>query len=359
MNFNPDIPFSLPELPPNLNYQDERFLRLLVKARTELAELKGYSSAMPNPLLLLSPSILRESLASSEIENINTTMEEVLQQQLFPEMERRESDKEVLHYRDALFWGYENLEKYSLSTRLILGIQEILMPKIKSGYRKQQNKIQNSSTGKVLYTPPIASDISKLMSNLENYFHAEDQTDPLIKAAIGHYQFEAIHPFSDGNGRTGRILMVLYLINTGLLNSPILYISGYINKNRNHYYRLLNNISTQGKWDEYILFMLEGFYQQARFTKENLFKIMSLYEVYKESIKQKHKKIYSSDLVAQIFSFPIITPVKLGKLLGIHYVTATKYLTTLVKEGLLEDTIEGKYHLFINKNLMKIVSKAS
>lgn len=358
MAFNPEIPFSLRTLPPGkIDLANPAFTEYLIKARTELAELKGYSFAMPNPMLLLSTALLRESLASSEIENINTTMEEVLQQQLFPEVERRQPDKEVLHYKDALSWGFENLEKFSLSTRLILGIQKKLLPQNATGYRKQQNKIANSTTGEVLYTPPIASEIGTLMSNLENYFHDESSIDPLIKCAISHYQFEAIHPFSDGNGRTGRILMVLYLIKENLLNLPVLYISGYINKNRKEYYRLLNAITSHGHWDQFILFMLKGFYAQAKFTKEALFEIMKLHHHFKEAIKKNHKKIYSSDLVDQIFSFPIITPAKLSKELGMHYVTATRHLNQLANSGLLSDVVQGKYHLYVNTQLMKILNR--
>jgi Fic family protein len=356
MSFNATYPFALPELPPELNCNNETFTRWLLKARTELGELKGYSYAMPNPMLLLSPAIIRESVASSEIENINTTVEQVLQQQLFPEPEQRIENKEVLRYRDAIIWGFEQMKDMPLGNRLILGIHKELMGPQSYGYRKTQNTIQNSLTGEVLYTPPAATEIAPLIHNWEKYIHNTDESiDPLIKCAISHYQFEAIHPFNDGNGRTGRILMVLYLIQEQLLSYPILYISGYINRNRSDYYRLLREVTTKNDWCSYIEYMLQGFYLQAKETKEQLFKVMELLNSYKENIKKKCPNIYSADLVEMMFSMPIITPVRLGKLLDIHYTTATRYLRQLEENGFLENQQVGKYQLYINKKLVEIL----
>ncbi|MFH0992142.1 MAG: Fic family protein [bacterium] len=193
------------------------------------------------------------------------------------------------------------------------------------------------------------------MSNWENFINAEDEIDPLIKCALAHYQFEAIHPFNDGNGRVGRILMVLFLIEQKLLSLPILYISGYINTNRSDYYRLLRAVSTDEKWNEFILFMLKGFHTQAKETKESLLKLIHLLKKTKERVKEKHKKIYTSDLVEALFAYPIITPVNLGKCLGIHYRTASRYLAELVKGKVLQEDYVGKYHLFINKPLMELL----
>ncbi|MBU0574385.1 MAG: Fic family protein [Candidatus Margulisbacteria bacterium] len=356
MQYNKENPYILGKLPPNIDFESSKLKDALLRARVALAELKGYSFSMPNPFLLLSPAVLRESLASSEIENIHTTIVEVLQNQLFPEKEQRKPDKEVLRYKDAVVWGYENLDKYSISTRLILGIQKKLVHASHGEYRKQQNAIVNHLTKERIYTPPVARDVPELMGNLENFINnPDDGIDPLIKAAIAHYQFEAIHPFGDGNGRTGRILMVLFLIMTEVLKWPILYISGYINKNRTEYYRLLNDISANGSWEEFILFMLDGFYFQAKETNKVLFEIMSLFDNYKTSIKQDLKSIYSADLVEQIFSFPIITPAKLGKALDIHYVTAGKYLTKLSQAGFVKEQKYGKYRLFINQKLISII----
>lgn len=357
MSFNPKTPFDLPSLPPSINFRHDRFIDILLKARTELGELNGYSHSLPNPMLLLSPTVIKESVASSNIENINTTVEQALQMQLFPESEQRQPDKEVLRYSEAVYWGFGQLRKLPISTRVVLGIYKKLLPSKKNAYRTHQNAISNSATGAVLYTPPPANEIPRLIGNWENFLHADDKIDPLIKCAIAHYQFEAIHPFDDGNGRTGRILMVLYLIEQKLLNLPILYISGYINKNRAEYYKALRAISADEKWDEFIIFMLKGFHSQAKETKDLLLKLIALLRESKERVKEKHKKIYSSDLVEALFASPIITPVNLGKRLDVHYRTASRYLSELVRGKVLRESYVGKYHLFINKPLLDLLKK--
>lgn len=355
-SFASSAPFALPDLPPALDYDDSRFVRPMLKARTELGELRGYSAALPNPMLLLSPAILRESIASSNIENINTTVEKALQQQLFPTIEQRPADKEVLRYGQAMKWGFENMATLSLSSRLIVGIQQQLLPDWHPGYRQTPNRIVNSLTGDVIYTPPPAHDISRLMGNWENFVHAEtDHIDPLITCALAHYQFEAIHPFGDGNGRTGRILMVLHLIQHELLSLPTLYLSGYINRNRSDYYRLLARVSSHQEWAPFIVFLLTAFYQQARETKTTLVASMTLLQKFKEVLRQRGRRL-PLELVDVIFSQPIITPVQLGKVLNVHYSTATKYLTQLVEDGLLESNVIGKYHLYSNRQLIDILS---
>lgn len=356
MSFSAIHPYDLPELPPQLSYGNERFHKALLLARTELAELKGYSSSLPNPMLLLSPAIIKESVASSEIENINTTVEKVLLQQLFPETEQKIENKEVIRYKDAIITGFEKLNKVPISNRLILSIHKQLLQDRSHGYRKNQNRIENTLTGNVFYTPPAATEIARLISNWEKYIHTVDEnTDPLIKCAISHYQFEAIHPFSDGNGRTGRILMVLYLVQEQLLHYPILFISGYINRNRAEYYRLLKQVTTDANWCEYIEYMLTGFYLQAKETKEQLLKVRDLLFQYKIDIKKKCPNIYSSDLAETLFSFPIITPVKFGSLMDIHYTTATRHLKQLTENKFLHHQSLGKYQLYINKKLLNIL----
>ena len=358
MAFSPAYPFQFPELPPGIDFEDVRFSRLVAKARTELSELKGYSAALPNPMLLLSPAILRESIASSDIENVNTTVEQVLQQQLFPEVEQRPADKEVLRYGQAMRWGFDQLPTLSLSSRLIIGIQRQLLPGGYAGYRQTPNQIVNSATGKPVYTPPPAHDIHRLLGNWENFVHASnEQIDPLIACAIMHYQFTAIHPFGDGNGRTGRILMVLYLAYHELLTLPTLYLSGYINRHRPDYYRLLAQVSAAGDWAPFILFMLEGFYQQARETKLMLVESVSLLQQFREVVRQSSRKI-PQVLLEAVFTQPIMTPTQAARTLGVHYSTATKYLNQLAELELLEARELGKYHLYSNRQLIALLSRA-
>ena len=358
MAFHPHHPFALPELPPALNYESVTFGRLVAKARTELGELKGYSAALPNPMLLLSPAILRESIASSDIENVNTTVEQALQQQLFPEAEQRPADKEVLRYGQAMRWGFEQLSAITLSSRLIIGIQRQLLPGGYAGYRQTPNQIVNSVTKQPVYTPPPAADISRLLGNWENFVHnLDERIDPLVACAIMHYQFEAIHPFGDGNGRTGRILMVLFLVHHQLLSLPTLYLSGYINRHRPTYYRLLERVSAAGEWEPFIVFMLEGFYTQAQETKTTLVESMALLTRFKETVRQSARKI-PQEVVEMIFSQPIVTPTQVSRTLAVHYSTATKYLSQLTELGLLQASLLGKYHLYSNRQLVDVLSRS-
>ena len=353
-----DILIELEPLPPKTGITNADFGNLLLNARVALAELKGASGQIPNPLLLIAPVVIRESVASSNIENINTTLADVLQWQLFPEAEQRPPDKEVLRYREAMNWGFENYNKYALSSRLITGIHRHLIPEGNGQYRREQNQIANLNSRESLYTPPIASDIPALIGNWENYVNVEDESlDPLIRTAIAHYQFEAIHPFRDGNGRTGRILMVLQMIQSGLLQFPILYISGYINQNRSEYYRRLLAVTSQGDWGGFIEYMLQGFFIKARETHEDLVKITRLLDEIKNQVRTENQKIFSSELIQSLFVYPVITPTKLASELNKHYTTTSKYLAQLTEMGILHEATVGKYHLFANHKLLKIISK--
>ncbi len=355
MSLDPTHPHSLSFLPPDTAIANGDYVDLLLKARTAMAELKGSCRFHPNPMLLLSPAILKEAVASSNIENINTTIVEALQGQLFPESEQRKPDQEVLRYRDAILWGFERMKRAPISTRIILGIEKVLLPKRAEGYRQQQNRIANDATGEVLYTPPLRTEIPRLMGNWEKFVNAPSDLDPLIKCAIAHYQFEAIHPFEDGNGRTGRILMVCQLVQEGLLPLPILYISGYINERRARYYRLLREVTQSKNWRGFISFMLEGFAHQAEQTTAILEKIGLLFGELRQKLKQDHKVIYSADLAQALFTYPIIIPARLAEKLDIHYMTASKYLQNLVRGGILKERRVGKYHLFINHKLLEIM----
>ncbi len=355
--FNPTTPYTPPTLPPkDIKAIEAALSEQIMEARIALAELKGFSVAVPNPLLLLSPAILRESLASSEIENIHTTLIDVLENQLFPEREQREKDKEVLRYRDAILWGFEQVEKLAVSTRLIHGVHHKLMPTIHRGYRSQQNTIADGA-GRAIYTPPTVPVMKECMSAWETFVNDDKQSvDPLVKAILGHYQFESIHPFPDGNGRTGRILMILELIQDRILIWPILYISGYINTHKREYYSSLINVTKKNDWISYIRFMLVGFADQAKETKDVLQSIMTLFDAYKKELKEKKTRVYSADLVESLFTYPIITPTKLSESLNIHYTTATRHLEVLKKLTLLEEKKVGKYRFFINVKLLEVLS---
>lgn len=357
MLFDPTKPHNLELLPPRVSIKNEDFFDALIKARVELAELKGSAGQIPNPLLLTAPLLIRESVESSGIENIHTTVANVLENQLLPENEQRDPDKEVLRYRQALYWGSNNIDKVALSNRLILGIHKKLIEQNGGSYRNIQNQIENTKTKEIIYTPPIQSRIPELIGDWENYVNQNKSLDPLIRAAIAHQQFESIHPFCDGNGRAGRILMVLQLIQDDILDLPILFISGYINKNKSEYYNLLREVTAKGNWHEFINFMLDCFYLQARETKETLKAISQYQHELRRQLKDNFGKIYSADLLEALFSFPIITPTKLGLEMNTHYTTASRHLVVLAEAGLLTSTKVGRNHFFVNKKLVSILSK--
>jgi Fic family protein len=356
MSFDPSRPFRPAPLPPPVDLNTPEILRRVAQARSELGELKGLSRALPNALLLLSPAVIRESVASSQIENVNTTVENALQMQLFPEAEQRGPDKEVLRYRDALLSGFEQMKRIPLSARTIRSVHDVLLPDQAGGFRRQQNSIADGGSGRVRYTPPEAPDIPDLISQWQTFIDDdEDGLDPLVKCALQHYQFEAIHPFSDGNGRTGRILIVLHLVHARLLELPVLYVSGYINRNRAAYYELLRAVSREEAWEGWVLFMLDALGEQARETRQTAERVLDLFNEMRERMRAEHRKIYSAELVEQLFSYPVLTPVNLSRRLGVHYTTATRYLTELAKAGILTHSTLGKYKLYANHALLDIV----
>ena len=274
--FLPERPFDLEELPPQLNIQHHpnfrKFMELYLRAQKNISELNGSLREIENlnPLYLL-----HESTYSSAIENIDTTIESVLEDETKPQQERKANNKEVIKYKEAIIRGYKSMKEFSLSSRTIKAIHKKLeLPKdIPGEFRKSQNHIAHKTGEKttIIYTPPQINYLNNLLSNWESFVHKKDTAFfPLIRVVISHYQFEAIHPFEDGNGRTGRILMVLQLILEEMLEFPVLFISGYLSENDRKYKELLLNITKEGQWWEFIEFMLQGFSEQALKTKSFL-----------------------------------------------------------------------------------------
>jgi len=337
-------------LPIDLTIYDKE----LIEARTEIGVLKGACYGLPNPELLLSPTVLREALASSEIENIVTTLADVLKAQLFTEEEQSREDREVLRYNRALTKGLGMLGSTPIGSRLIGDVHDVLIPDEK-GYRKTQNALINDRTKEVIYMPPPANSIPELINDLEKFIHSEKGIDPLLKSIIAHYQFEAIHPFGDGNGRTGRILMVLCLNNYDLLDLPVLFISGYINQHKEEYYAAIRQVTEAGDWDTFIRYMLKAFTEQASESTKLLLKIKKLHEETRRVIREKLPKIYSRDLVDTIFSQPFITPTRYGESLGVTYQTGSSHLKALRANGFMDSFKFGKYLLFANKPLLALL----
>jgi len=358
MSFEPTKPNNdLPSIQ-NHGLKNQDFTDLLLCAQKELSELKGYTLRLPNPEILLSPSVIRESVESSIIENINTTTTDVFKNQLLPEAEQTKADKEVIRYKSAIDWGMEKLDESSVSTRLLQGIIRKLLPSTDGQFRTKQNHIVNSSTGNIIYTPPVVNKIPDLVRDWEKFANNTegDNLHPLIRIALAHYQLEAIHPFDDGNGRTGRIVMVLQLLKEDMLSLPVLYISSYINKHKSDYYRLLQACNENQDFKPFVEFMLQGFHSQALETKNTLLSIMSLYYETKTNIKLNHSKIYSADLLESLFMSPIISPSRLSKDLDIHRVTASKYLQELKAAGILEVMKYKTYNFYYNKKFLDILN---
>jgi len=351
---------SLNALPPKVDIESKAVLKQLARAHRALAELKGYSNTIPNKNILINAITINEAKDSSEIENIITTHDELFKAMSL-ENYNNPSAKEVVNYRTALWRGYELVkDKQLITTNIIIEIQE-LIEKNKAGIRKLPGTVlMNDLTGKVVYTPPSNElEISALMSNLESYINDDfDNVDPLIKLAIIHYQFEAIHPFYDGNGRTGRIVNVLYLVLKELLDSPILYLSKFIIRNKTAYYRLLQEISTKENWEEWVLFILEGIEQTAEETLQLVKKINQVVENTSEDIKRALPQIYSRELVELLF-FEFYTKIPyIEKGLNVTRKTASGYLAELERNGFLGSQKIGREKIFTNIRLYKMVREA-
>lgn len=358
---SPEKPYNgLPLLPPPRDrIETVNVLRQLVKSSVALAELKGLAATLPNPSILLNAVILKEARISSEIENVITTQDKLYQALSAKGVEPDPATKEVLRYREAALYGFRFIRKNGfLSTNAILGIQEIL-EESKSGIRKLPGTaLRNASTGKVIYTPPDAPEIiQRLMGNLESYLNERDEISPLIRMAVQHYQFESIHPFYDGNGRTGRIINVLHVMLNDLLDSPILYLSHFIIRNKSDYYRLLQEVRTKGAWEDWVLFMLRGVEETARDTISQIREINKLFLRTQERMKASAPKMYSKELIEILFEHPYCKAEILVKQLKISRITASKYLKQLEAIGVLKSRRVWKETLYINTRLFDLLKK--
>lgn len=357
----PDKPNNdLPFLPPDRKkIETVAILRQLVKSSIALAELKGLASTLPNPNILLNAVILKEATASSAIENVITTQDKLYQALSAKGIEPDPATKEVLRYREAALYGFKFIQqKGFLNTNAIIAIQKILEEN-NAGIRKLPGTaLRNAATKKVIYTPPDNYDtILGLMKNLENYLNEQDDISPLIKMAIQHYQFESIHPFYDGNGRTGRIINILQIILNGLLEQPILYLSDYIIGNKTDYYRLLQEVRNKGNWEDWILYMLKGVEVTSRDTISQIKSIQKLLLETQEIVKTQSPKLYDKELIEILFEHPYCKTEILIDRLRVSRITASKYLKQLVSIGILEPKQVWKETLYINTRLFVLLKK--
>jgi len=350
--------FTLAFLPPRAEIETTAVLRKMAIAHRYLAELKGMAATIPNETILINTLVLQEAKDSSAIENIITTHDELYKAQLFGNFYKNASAKEVSRYADAMKQGFQLTRKQKiLSNAHILQIQKILEQN-DAGYRKLPGtKLLNEATGETVYIPPQNFDaIQNLMENLVDYINNDElsDVDPLVKMAIIHYQFESIHPFYDGNGRTGRIINILYLVLKDLLNLPILYLSRYIIRNKSSYYRLLQEVRDNNNWEGWILYILDGVEQMAKETIITISKMRDLMKFYKHTIRRELPKIYSQDLLNNLFRHPYTKIDFLMNELQVSRLTATKYLDQLVQLELLEKQKIWKTNYYINPSLFQL-----
>lgn len=349
---------KLSMLPPKDNFDSISILKQLLNTHKALAELKGFSDVIPNKNILINAAMINEAKNSSEIENIITTHDELYK--AMSGAKETGPSKEVINYRRALWNGYELVKQNGfISTNMIITIQSIIENSDAGVRRVPGTVLMDDRTKEVVYTPPTSYDeIMLFMTNLENYINQDDEIDDLVKLAIIHYQFESIHPFYDGNGRTGRIINILYLVLKGLLDSPILYLSKYIKKNKQQYYINLQSVRDKNDWESLIIYLLKGIEETSINTLDVMKDIVKLIDTIKLEIKEKLPKIYSKELVEVLFHefYTKISYVEKG--LGVSRKTASTYLIELEKAGVLVSEMVGRDKVYINQKLFELVKNA-
>lgn len=350
------------KLPPSIpieQIETRKVLKKLTGTRAALAELKGATHAIPNETILIDTLSLREAKDSSEIENIITTHDELYKSDRISGKFPTAASKEVFAYADALKEGFREIQQHKLITaNTIIRIQEIIEGN-KAGFRKQPGTVLKDNRGNVVYEPPQDYDtIVLLMKNLEWFMNDHDafDVDPLVKMAMVHHQFESIHPFYDGNGRTGRIINILYLVTNGLLNLPILYLSQYIIRNRQQYYKLLQTTRNHDNWEPWVLYMLEAVESTAIEAVSMIRQIKSLMTHFKNEIRTNTPRMYSQDLINNLFRYPYTRTALLQKELNVSRITATKYLDKLTEMGMLTKMKSGRSNYYINEPLFDLLT---
>lgn len=359
--FDRKIPYNdLPPLPPSTEVETKKVLRRAISASRALAQLNGTLLSLPNPHLFLDTIYLQEAKASSEVENIVTTNDDLYLSLVADRKVENPATKEVLCYKEALWLGLEQLiTKPFITTNLCISIVQCIKQNSAS-IRVTPGTTLSSPQGEVIYTPPSGDAvIREKLANLEKFINEDDSTDPLLKMALMHYQFEAIHPFADGNGRTGRILLLLYLKLSGLLEIPAIYLSDYIIKNKLEYYRALRGVTENDDWETFILYMLDMVEVTAGKGLKQLEMITKAMDDTAQAIKAKLPKIYSKDLLEILFRLPYTKRQHLiAEKIGSPK-TVGNYLISLEENGFLQSVKVGKEKLYLNQRLLDILGNKS
>jgi Fic family protein len=351
---------SLITITSKMAVETKAVLRKITSAHKSLAELKGFLSGISNQNVLMETLILLEARESSAIENIICSFQEVYQSNLDNNQFTSPAAKEVHLCAEALKTGFELVKaKGLLTANYILKIHKKLLQNDAGFRRLPGTKLLNDKSGEIVYIPPQDYDtIVASMKNLEEFMNDDDlmNADPLVKVAIIHHQFESIHPFYDGNGRTGRIINILYLIQKELIGVPVLNLSGYINKNKRLYYSLLQKVREKNNWEQWIIFMLQGVDETAKETISLVRNIKQLMQYYQEQILLRLPKIYSQELLSNLFKYPYTKIEYLQRDLERSRNTCISYLEQLVKAGLLIKQKKGRDNFFINQSLLELLS---
>lgn len=358
--WNPKEPYNgLPSLPPSAELETKAILKRCITARAALAELKQAAELIPNQGVLINTIPLLEAKDSSEIENIVTTTDKLFQHAQSESL-ADPATKEALRYRTALYRGFRSLAQRPLCTATAVDICRTTKGVDMDIRRTPGTQLINDRNGEVIYTPPEGQALLRdKLANWERFLHNEIDLDPLIRMAIGHYQFEAIHPFTDGNGRTGRILNILYLIQEDLLGLPILYLSRFIIANKTDYYRLLLDVTREGAWEPWVLYMLQAVEETAHWTTAKIAAMRALAEHTTSHVRERLPKIYSRELVDVIFEQPYCRIADVVEKQIAQRQAASRYLKDLAALGVLNEIQVGKEKLFIHPKLMQLLTRDS
>ncbi len=359
-SWKPDRPYNeMPHLPPTTELETKPVLKQCVTARAALAELKQAAELIPNPAMLINTLPLLEARASSEIENIVTTADKLFRH-LQADAGADPATKEALRYRRALLEGVQALKNRPLTTRTAEAICTHIKGVEMTVRKVPGTALANDATGAVVYTPPEGeARIRDLLANWERFLHEEEAIDPLVRMAAAHYQFEAIHPFTDGNGRTGRVVNSLFLVEQGLLPLPILYLSRYIIAHKADYYRLLLAVTRENAWEPWLLYMLRAVEDTAAWTTAKIGAVRKLATDTTECVRVKLPKIYSRELVDVIFEQPYCRIANLVQARIAGRQAASRYLKALVSLGVLREQTFGKEKLFVHPKLMNLLTRDS
>ena len=359
MQFDSSTPYNdLPALPPPADrIETPAILKKCISARVALAELKQAAELIPNAGVLVNALPLLEAQASSEIENIVTTTDRLFEYVDMPEHRADAATKETLRYRRALFEGARKVQNGAITIDTAIDVCRTIKDEALEIRSKPGTSLRNNVSGLVVYTPPEGSAlIREKLENWQHFLAAENELDPLIRVAIQHYQFEAIHPFTDGNGRTGRILNILYLVQQGLLDNPILYLSRYIIRNKADYYRLLLEVTTQQSWEPWILYMLDGIENTCLWTTDKIKAIRELMQHTGQYIQRRLPKMYTWELVELLFKQPYCRIANVVDAGLAKRQTASVYLKLLADLGVLREVTTGRESLFVHPKYVELLT---